>query len=216
MSAANPVQAGKARRSVVSHRRSAGVIVAFCCHLLLLSQAGSAAPIITFDQFADGQVLSTQIPGLTFTNATILTAGISLNELEYPPRSNPNVAGDTGGPISISFTSPVSFFSGFFTYSEPLILDAFSGNALITQATSVFSSNLALSGASGSSPNELIQLASTSGFTLVTITGSATGASFVMDDLSFQTVQNVPEGGTRLLLCIGMLSLAPLVLQKKG
>lgn len=34
---------------------------------------------IDFESFTDGDVLTNQIPGLTFTNAAVLTAGISLN-----------------------------------------------------------------------------------------------------------------------------------------
>src|SRR5579859_4683074 len=81
--------------------------------------------IINFEGLADGTILANQYPGLAFSNAIILTAGISLNEFEFPPHSGVNVASDNGGPITIEFSTPVVSFGGYFTYLEPLTLDAF-------------------------------------------------------------------------------------------
>ena len=191
---------------------SPAILVSILCFLMIFVQAGSAANLINFDQFNNGDLLSTQIPGLTFTNTIVLTAGISLNELEFPPHSNPNVAGDNGGPISILFTSPVPSFSGYFTYSTALDVSAFARNTPVASATSMFSSNLAISGDPGSTPNELIQISSPSGFTLVTITGAPNGGSFVMDDISFQ---NVPEPSSWRLLCVAALMLLALPARKR-
>src|SRR5580700_6502590 len=58
----------------------------------------------------DGTSITTQFPGLTFTNTTVISAGISLNEFEFPPHSGSNVAFDDGGPITIAFTNPVLSF----------------------------------------------------------------------------------------------------------
>ena len=175
--------------------------------LLLLAAAGPAClkadiTTIDFEGFPDGTSLTTQYPGLTFSNATIITAGISLNEFEFPPHSGSNAAFDDDGPISIAFASPILSFGAYFTYSEPLTLAAFdSTSAQVATALSLFSSNLALSGDSGSSPNEFLQVSFASGISAVTITGDPAGGSFVMDDLTYVTpTTGVPEPGSIFLL----------------
>jgi hypothetical protein len=45
---------------------------------------------INFEGFADGTVITTQYTGLGFLNATIATAGVSLDELDFPPHSGVN------------------------------------------------------------------------------------------------------------------------------
>ena len=156
--------------------------------LLLLGVAvtlAAATMVYTFDGFTDSAVLTTQYPGLTFTNTIILAAGISLNEFEFPTHSGTNVASDNSGPITITFAVPVQSFGAYFTYSQSLTVRAFnSSNQQIASTTSKFSNNEALSGVSGSSPNELIQVSSAQGIASVTITGNAAGGSFAMDDVT--------------------------------
>ena len=158
---------------------------------------------------ADSTPITTQFPGLTFFNTTVITAGISLNEFEFPPHSGSNVAFDDGGPISIAFASPILSFGGYFTYAEPLALAAFdSTSAQVATAVSLFSSNLALSGDPGSSPNEFLQVSFASGISSVTMMGDPLGGSFVMDDVTYTTSQaTVPEPNSLILLltCIGGL-----------
>lgn len=166
---------------------------------------------VDFESFGDGTLITTQIPGLTFSNATVITAGISLNEFEFPPRSGTNVIFDDGGPITISFsaTLPVLSFSAYFTYLTPLTLMAFDlSNNPMALASSLFASNLALSGDPGSSPNELLQLGFNSGISKIVITGDNLGSSFTLDDL---TVTTVPEPSSIILLltlAVGTLRLA--------
>ena len=152
--------------------------------LLLLRTPALCSPLtIDFEGLPDSTVLTSQYPGLTFSNAIILTAGISLNEFEFPPHSGSNVASDNGGPISITFSSPITSFSGYFTYEEPLTLQAFDiGNTQVASVVSAFSNNEALSGDVGSSPNEFLQASSAGGISSVTIAGDPGGGSFVLDD----------------------------------
>jgi hypothetical protein len=158
--------------------------------LILLVVAGPAPLIagnttVSFEGLPDSTVVTTQYSGLTFANTIILSAGITLNEFEFPPHSGTNVASDNGGPITITFATPIQSFSGYFTYSVPLTIRAFgSTNNLVASAVSRFSSNEALSGVAGSQPNELIQVAFTGGITEIVITGSAAGTSFALDDLT--------------------------------
>ena len=58
---------------------------------------------IDFEGLADSTFLSTQYSGVVFSNAQILTAGVSLNELKIPPHSGVNVAADDSGPMSLFF-----------------------------------------------------------------------------------------------------------------
>jgi hypothetical protein len=152
-----------------------------------------AVTLLTFEGFADSTILTNQYSGETFGNAIILTAGITLNEFEFPPHSGVNVASDNGGPMTISFTSPVQSFSGYFTYSEPLTVRAFNAaSAQVAAATSQFSDNEALSGIAGSSPNELIQVTSAGGIASVTIAGDPAGESFTLDDATITGLAGPP------------------------
>jgi hypothetical protein len=140
--------------------------------LYLQPQARASTTFVDFDGLPDSTILTNQYDGLNFTNAIILTAGISLNEFEFPPHSGVNVASDNGGPISISFDGPILSFNGYFTYEEPLTLDAYdSSSDLVDSAASDFSSNDALFGDPGSSPNEFLQVSFANGISSVTITG---------------------------------------------
>lgn len=106
----------------------------------------TAGPVVIgFDALLDSTPVTTQFSGLVFTNATAITAGISLNEFEFPPRSGANVVFDDNGPISIAFLSPISSFGAYFTYSVGLTLRAFDAlDNPIALATSTFSNNEAL------------------------------------------------------------------------
>ena len=78
--------------------------------LLILALTLLRGDFLTFERLADGAHVTTQFPDLVFTNATIATAGISLNEFEFPPHSGTGVVIDDGGPISIQFLAPVVSF----------------------------------------------------------------------------------------------------------
>jgi hypothetical protein len=173
--------------------------VLFVAALVGLSVAGDLrATTINFEGFPDSTILTTQYPGLTFSNTIILSSGISLNEFEFPPHSGVNVASDNNGPITIDFTMPITSFSGYFTYLEPLTLDGFNASDTeVASAPSEFSDNDALFGDPGSSPNELIELIYAGGMSSVTITGDPLGGSFTMDDVTYgNKVSSVPEPGS--------------------
>lgn len=168
-----------------------------------------ADTVLTFEGFPDSTILTTQYPNVAFTNAIILTAGISLNEFEFPPHSGANVASDNGGAMSISFSTPVQSFAGYFTYAEQLTIDAYgAGNTLLASVTSPYSNNEALSGVPGSTPDQLLRV-SGSGIVRVSITGDPAGGSFVIDDATYGTA--VPEPASARLfgivaLCVGFFA----------
>jgi hypothetical protein len=171
--------------------------------ILLGLLAGAGVPRIlaqnapfTFEGFLDSTILTNQYTGATFANAIILTAGISLNEFEFPPHSGSNVSSDNGGPIAISFASPLRSFSGYFTYSVPLTLQALdSSNHLLFSAASAFSNNEALSGVSGSHPNELLLVNSSTGIYKIVIAGSSQGTSLTIDDVTVITECDLNQDG---------------------
>jgi hypothetical protein len=186
--------------------RTSPLLLLFGLLLYLQSQA-RAGTVLDFEGFPDSTILTSQYAGLTFTNAIILTAGVSLNEFEFPPHSGVNVASDNGGPISISFDNPILSFSGYFTYLEPLTLVGFDAlDNQVASAMSAFSSNDALFGDPGSSPNEFLQLAFAGGISSVTIAGDPAGGSFVMDDVTYTS--QVPEPSSRDLTMIAFAALA--------
>ncbi len=182
--------------------------------IMLLCIACIANPVnaatINFDNLADSTSVTNQFSGLSFQNATILTSGISLNEFEFPPHSGDNVVFDDNGPLTIAFTTPVISVDGYLTYLTTLNLDAYDlSNTLVTSISSAFFSNLALSGDTGSSPNELLSLSYVGGISRLVITGDTLGSSFTLDDLtvSYRDESPIPEPGSLALFCIGAFSL---------
>ncbi|MGI0134777.1 MAG: hypothetical protein ACREBW_07470, partial [Candidatus Micrarchaeaceae archaeon] len=134
----------------------------------------AADTVLNFESLGDGVSVTTQFSGLTFSNTIALTAGISLDEFEFPPHSGSVVVSDDGGPIGITFAAPVTTFGGYFTYAEPLTLTAFDASSTaVDSATSAFSNNMGLSGDPGSSPNELLSLSFAGGISSVLLEGDS-------------------------------------------
>lgn len=174
---------------------------ALCLGILLPWGAVAHAYVIDFEALADGTPVGLTYPGVAFGNSTVLRSGLSLNEFEFPPRSGQAVAFDVGGAMQLSFAAPVDFFEGFVTYGTQLVITAFdASNAVVTTSTTLFGSNLALSGDAGSLANEQLQLTG-SGIRRIEIAGNPAGGSFVLDDVTFRlTATPVPEPMS-LLLC---------------
>ena len=159
---------------------------------ILLAQSGSVT--LDFEGFADGTILTNQYSRVTFQNTIIQTAGKSIQQDEFPPHSGVNVAGDNGGPVTATFTSPVQTFKAFFTYRTQLTLKAFdNSNNQVAVAVSRFATNDGLTGNFLSSPNELMQVSFNGGISKVTITGNPAGGSFVFDDATFQSGTPTPN-----------------------
>jgi hypothetical protein len=187
------------------------------CAAAVLPQLKAGVVSIDFEGYFDQTPITVQYPGLIFSNATIIlsgTAGGVLNELETPPHGGVGVAEDcvsfdagscvAGGPIVIDFLSPVSSFSGYFTYVVPLTLTGYdlSNNAL-PAVNSLFSGNLV---SSGNPPNEFLSVTYGPGMSRIVITGSAEGGSFVMDGLSLTTIDSTatPEPSMSVVMAAGL------------
>ncbi len=79
-----------------------------------------SATTIDFEGLNDGDAVTTQFAaqGVIMSNSTVLTAGASLNEFEFPPASGINVAVDDGGPLTLTFSVPIQFSGWLFHLSR--------------------------------------------------------------------------------------------------
>ena len=174
--------------------------------LFCLSPLGAYAlpTVVDFETLSDSDALTSQLTDPTFANATVLAAGLSLNEFDFPPQSGTNVVTDDGGPITIDFASPLASVGGYLTYITQLTLEAYAGVNLIGSVTSAFSNNSGTGGDLGSIPNEFLSLAG-AGITRLIISGDPGGSSFVLDDLTYTPASptSVPEPGSLALIVIG-------------
>ncbi len=158
--------------------------------------------LIDFEGLSDLDSVTTQFPGLTFSNTIILSAGLSLNEFDFPPSSDINVVSDDGGPITIVFDTPALSFAGYFTYVVPVTIEAFdSSDSSVALASSLFSENDGFTGELGSSPNELLQVSHSGGISRIVISGDSFGGSFTLDDVSVVSAA-VPEPSTVALMLL--------------
>ncbi len=187
-------------------RRTLGVFISAFC-LLSLSAAPAGASVIDFETFSDSQAVTNQIAGVLLSSTVVLSAGLSLNDFEFPAHSGKNVAIDDIGPIWMRFASPLAAFSGYFTYITPVTVDAFDASFnLLASVTSAFSSNRALSGDPGSVPNEFLEVTSASKISMIRISGLPDGSSFALDDVAL--TPRIPEPATMTLLLLGGVAFA--------
>jgi uncharacterized protein (TIGR03437 family) len=155
----------------------------FAFTLVAASLLHAARVVVDFESLSDSDVITTQFAGLTFSNAQTLTAGFSLDEIEFPAHSGKNAVSDRGGPITIGFSALISDFSGYFTHLKPITVTAFDGAGNHLATTSSSKNNAAISG-DGSVPNELLSLTGTN-IAKIVITADPAGNSLVADDLSY-------------------------------
>jgi hypothetical protein len=174
----------------------------------LVPFSDSEAFVIDFEDLPDLTPVTDQYSrlGVTFSGGTAVESGVSLFELEYPPRSGSNALLIDAGPLTLNFSSPVGEFSACLTYVAPLTLTFYdSSGGQIATLHSLFSSNLGLSGDLGSSPNELFDFQSPYGISKLVFDTGPDDSSYVLDDVS-APCSSVPEPALSLLLGAGILS----------
>lgn len=196
-----------------------GIVILLCLMAAAPSILRADTIVINFEGLSDLESVTTQYPGLTFSNTLALlsiTAGGSLNEIDFPPHSGVTVVIDDGGAISVSFATPILSFGGYFTYVAPLSLQAYDGlDNLLASAFSASSTNLEFY---GGTPNEFIQVAFAGGISKVIITGDPGGGSFALDDATYTTpnASTVPEPSTILLVLAGVPVICLASMRRRG
>lgn len=191
-----------------SRRERWGAVLAavlFGC-LGWIAPASAGQTVIDFEGLSDGESVTSQYAGLTFANAVALTSWISLNELEFPPASGINVVSDEAGPIEIEFSSVMTTIRASLTYVDLITLTVYDRSSSVGGVTSTFVKNYM---SSGNEPNEILAITVPGGFTRAVFAGLATGGSFALDDLKFETLRTngVPEPSSLALLALGVACL---------
>ncbi len=174
----------------------------------------SAQLTLDFEAFSDLTELTTQVPGLTFVNGTVITSTGSLFADEAPPFSGIAVLLDAGGPIGITFqlaqlkALSVTGVSAYFTYVSAVTFEALAADgSVIGSATSAFSENFV---SSGNAPNELLEVVAPD-IRALRITGDLAGGSVTLDDLTVTfepgRLSGVPEPQAWILMLGGIAAL---------
>lgn len=173
------------------------VLLSTFLFVCLFISVPAQATLVTFEGLSDNLSLSNEISGLTFNGATVLTAGLSLNEFDFPPKSGDNVAAALTNLLEVTFAGLMDTVGGYFTYADSLTFSIYDTNGgLLASIQSAGTSNL------GS--NELITL-SGQGIALLRINSNS---NFTLDDLSYSNASvPVPEPATILLFVIGIMGL---------
>lgn len=166
------------------------------CLWSALAATPACATLIDFEGLPDSYTLTSDLPGASFTGATILTAGLGLNEVDFPPTSGDNVVAGLAGILSILFDTPASAVSGYFTYASTLHFIGKNGSGTVLfDAFSPTASNLGLAGFLSWTALDLLTLEITSGDT----------SAFTIDDLDVTSASgSVPEPASLLLAMLGL------------
>lgn len=169
----------------------------------------AAAYTLDFEDLADMTSLTDQYvsSGITFSGGTVLEAGRSLFEEEFPPHSGVMALLVEEVSLVVGFSSPVDEASLFATYDAPLMLHFYdvTGKQL-GGLLSAYASNLGLSGEPGSHPNEFFSFVCERRIARMIIATDGSIGSFTLDDLVVHPMV-VPEGQAGVYAGVSLLSL---------
>ncbi len=172
-------------------------IAAWALALLLFSPWAQAAPI-DFEQFTDSYAVSTEVPGVAFSGGTVLTAGVGLNDIDFPPVSGQNVLAALTGVLTITTDAPVDQLSAYFTYASTLNFSGYdSALNLLFSVDTPSISNLGSHYLFTTTQADLSSL----------VISAQGGTAFTLDDLQIG-IAAVPEPGVLALVLLGALGAA--------
>jgi hypothetical protein len=149
-------------------------IAALLCGWLFVAPSAWATTI-DFETLTDLEDITTQFPGLTFSDAVALQSGVvfgSLNEFDVPPHSDFTVAASLTGLMEIVFDDLMESFSGFFTYFANLEIRAFMGAMQVASATSLFANGNNELGFNPGSSNEFLSVFFAGGFNRIELSST--------------------------------------------
>jgi hypothetical protein len=168
----------------------------------ILPVAPANAALIDFESLGIDEFVTDQFAaqGILFGNAVTLVAGISLNEIDFPPSSGTNViSGLEFGPLMATLPLGASHVSLQLTTGVPAAvrffdaLDALLGESLVSE-------NL------GS--NTLVSFDSLTPISSVSIGDEMFGSAFFLTVDDFETAAQAPEPSLLLLMAAGLLPIA--------
>lgn len=175
-------------------RAVSAVALAFSASVFAASQI-----VLNFESFGDGDIVGSSIADLSFSGDVIATAGLLLEEADFPPRSDVSVLVNVDSVIAVDFASPVFSVGAYVTHARPLVLAAYDqGSRLLGSVSTLFSTNTVLDGPTESQVNERLQVTSAVGIDRATFTCASQGALFALDDFYYDTeaAPPAPEPGT--------------------
>lgn len=163
----------------------------------------ATAGFVDFESFSDGDLPTTEIPGLTFDGATVLTAGLSLNDLDFPPHSGSKVVAALDGWLTVKFDMPTNLVGGYISYADAagVNLSLYDINNLLL-ADAFFAAPVA--GPSNIVSNQFVLLGATNiSRMVVSLNSPIPDNPFTLDDF---THTYISEPATVMLIALGLFA----------
>lgn len=184
--------------------------------LLYVFSFGASANLIDFDNLEDFAVATSGISGVDIEGLVALSAGLSLNEFQFPPRSGSIAATNESSEVIFVFGPRIFSFSAYFSYVEPFQLFAYGVNG---ENLGIFPSAKNSHFADGDSLvnfiHEEIKIFAEEPISKIIISSDST-YSYVVDDVTFSHVTQVPELSTSMYFIFGLTLISGCFARRKS
>jgi len=169
------------------------ILFAMVVVLATATPVRAAVSVIDFEGLADNEVVTEQFAGqnVHFSaplagQTTAVQAGLSLNEVEFPPHSGVTVVLSDIGTIEVVFDALQASVAGFFNHASSITLTAFGALDDVVDTETSSGQNDGL----GGTPNVFIETSAATGIRRLTIVGPSD--AFTLDDLTFSPLPPPP------------------------